>query len=181
MRALLLAEIPSLRAFACSLTHDIVLADDLVQETLLKAWSKMDTFERGTNFSAWLFTILRNAFYSQHRKRRREVEDVDGIYANRVSQPPEQGSRLDFEDFRQALAKLRPNQREALILVGAQGFSYDDAARICGVALGTLKSRISRGRESLAQLLSIEHPHDLGPDNLTMAALGTQTHSVGLH
>ena len=88
----------------------------------------IDRFERGTNLNAWLFTILRNLFHSEYRKRRREVEDPDGSYAGRLKVQPEQGSRLDFEDFRTALAKLPPDQREALLLVGASGFSYEEAA-----------------------------------------------------
>ncbi len=171
LRAQLLAEIPSLRAFARSLTHDGIYADDLVQDTLVRAWSKMDSFEPGTNLSAWLFTILRHSFYSQQRKKQREVEDVDGAFSGGLAHAPEQGSRLDFEDFRKALAKLCPEQREALILIAAQGFSYEDAAGICGVATGTIKSRVSRGRARLEQLLAIEHPQDIGPDRLTMAAL----------
>ncbi len=178
LRTQLLAEIPSLRAFARSLTHDVIHADDLVQDTLVRAWSKIDTFEPGTNLSAWLFTILRNSFYSQQRRKQREVEDVDGIYANRLAHAPEQGSRLDYEDFRKALAQLCPQQREALILIIAQGFSYEQAASICGVLIGTIKSRVSRGRARLAQLLAIEHPQDIGPDCMTMAALRWQPQPI---
>jgi RNA polymerase sigma-70 factor (ECF subfamily) len=119
----LLAAVPSLRAFAISLSGQVDRADDLVQDTLLRALSHIDRFERGTNLNAWLFTILRNLFHSEYRKRRREVEDPDGSYAGRLKAQPEQGSRLDFEDFRTALAKLPPDQREALLLVGASGFS----------------------------------------------------------
>jgi RNA polymerase sigma-70 factor (ECF subfamily) len=178
MRAQLLAEIPSLRAYARSLTHDAVYADDLVQETLIKAWSKMDHFERGTNLPAWLFTILRYTFYSNNRKKRREVEDADGEYASRLAVNPEQGGHLDFTDFQIALGKLCPEQREALLLVAAQGFSYEEAAGICGVLIGTVKSRVSRARVRLAQLLSIEHMEDIGPDRMTMAALRWQPQSI---
>ena len=124
----MLAAVPSLRAFAISLCGNVDRADDLVQETLLRALANIDSFEPGTNMSAWLFTILRNLFRSEYRKRRREVEDADGSYAERLKTQPEQTSQVEFEEFRTALAKLPPDQREALILVGASGFSYEEAA-----------------------------------------------------
>jgi RNA polymerase sigma-70 factor (ECF subfamily) len=164
-------EIPRLRRYARALTRNIDRADDLVQETLLRAMANIQSFQPGTNLSAWLFTILRNLFHSEYRKRRREVEDPDGSYAGRLKVQPEQGSRLDFEDFRSALAKLPPDQREALLLVGAQGFSYEDAAQICGVAVGTIKSRVNRARSRLASLLAVDDVEDLGPDRMTRAAL----------
>ena len=150
----LLAAIPSLRAFAISLCGSPDRADDLVQDTLVKAWSHIDRFERGTNLNAWLFTILRNNFFSDHRKRVREVEDADGSYAATLTTAPDQLSHLDFDDLRQALLKLPTDQREALLLVGAQGFSYEDAAGICGCAVGTIKSRVARGRVALEALLT---------------------------
>ena len=171
IRDQMLAALPSLRAFAISLTNDYTRADDLVQETLMRAWTHIDSFQRGTNLNAWLFTILRNLFHSEYRKRRREVEDVDGTYSGRLTVLPEQGSRLDFEDFRTALAKLPPDQREALLLVGAQGFSYEEAANICGCAIGTIKSRVNRARSRLAAILSVDDVEDLGPDRMTRAAL----------
>jgi len=171
IRDALLAAVPSLRAFAISLCGQVDRADDLVQETLMRAWTHIDSFQRGTNLNAWLFTILRNLFHSEYRKRRREVEDVDGTYSGRLTVLPEQGSRLDFEDFRTALAKLPPDQREALLLVGAQGFSYEEAANICGCAIGTIKSRVNRARSRLAAILSVDDVEDLGPDRMTRAAL----------
>src|SRR5215216_2497544 len=120
----LLGSIPSLRAFAVSLTQNADKADDLVQETLVKAWDKHESFQPGTNLRAWLFTILRNEFYSQLRKRGREVEDVEGAYTARLATQPAQGGHMDMNDFRRALAELPADQREALILVGASGFSY---------------------------------------------------------
>ena len=122
IRDQVLATVPSLRAFAISLCGNIDRADDLVQETLLRALSHIDSFEPGTNMPAWLFTILRNLFRSEYRKRRREVEDADGRYADTLKSHPEQTGRVEFEEFRTALAKLPPDQREALILVGASGF-----------------------------------------------------------
>jgi RNA polymerase sigma-70 factor (ECF subfamily) len=120
---------------------------------------------------AWLFTILRNLFRSEYRKRRREVEDADGRYAETLKSHPEQIGRVEFEEFRVALAKLPADQREALILVGASGFSYDDAAAICGCAVGTIKSRVNRARTRLADLLAIDGVDDFGPDHATRAVL----------
>jgi RNA polymerase sigma-70 factor (ECF subfamily) len=134
----MLAAVPSLRAFAISLSGNVDRADDLVQETLLRAMANIDSFEPGTNMSAWLFTILRNLFRSEYRKRRREVEDADGRHVDSLKSAPQQHSRLEFEEFRRALAKLLPHQREALILVGASGFSYEEAAAVCDCAAGTI-------------------------------------------
>ena len=171
LRDALLSAVPSLRAFAISLCGQVDRADDLVQDTLLRALSNLDRFERGTNLNAWLFTILRNLFHSEYRKRRREVEDPDGSYAGRLKAQPEQGSRLDLEDFRGALGKLPHDQREALLLVGASGFSYDEAAGICECAVGTIKSRVNRARARLSALLAVEDVEDLGPDRMIRAAL----------
>ena len=121
-----------------------------------------------------MFTILRNLFHSEYRKRRREVEDVDGSYALSLRTQPEQTAHLDFQDFQHALAKLPVDQREALILIGAQGMSYDEAAQVCGVAVGTIKSRVNRARNRLAELLGHEDDSDIGPDNITRAAMETR-------
>src|SRR6187431_1322113 len=155
VRDAMLAAVPSLRAFAISLCGNVDRADDLVQETLLRAMANIDSFQPGTNMSAWLFTILRNLFRSEYRKRRREVEDTDGSYAESLKSHPEQHSRVEFEEFRTALAKLPPDQREALILVGASGFSYEEAAQICECAVGTIKSRVNRARNRLADMLGL--------------------------
>ena len=171
LRDAMLAAVPSLRAFAISLSGNIDRADDLVQETLLRAIANIDSFQPGTNMSAWMFTILRNLFRSEYRKRRREVEDTDGSYAESLKSQPEQSSRLEFQEFRTALAKLPPDQREALILVGASGFSYEEAASICDCAVGTIKSRVNRARTRLADLLSIESAEDFGPDQSTRAIM----------
>ena len=171
VRDTILAAVPSLRAFAISLSGNVDRADDLVQETLLRALAHIDSFQPGTNMSAWLFTILRNLFRSEYRKRRREVEDPEGNYAESLKSQPEQPGRVEFREFREALAKLPEEQREALILVGASGFSYDEAAAICGCAVGTIKSRVNRARNRLAQLLSIESLNDFGPDRTTQAIL----------
>ena len=171
VREAMLEAVPSLRAFAISLCGNVDRADDLVQETLLRAWANMGSFQPGTNMPAWLFTILRDLFRSEYRKRRREVEDADGSYADSLKSHPEQQSRVEFEEFRTALAKLPADQREALILVGASGFSYEDAAGICGCAVGTIKSRVNRARTRLADLLAIDSVDDFGPDRATRAVL----------
>lgn len=149
----LVGAIPHLRAFARSFANDPARADDLVQETLVKAWNSRDSFTPGTNFRAWLFTILRNVYFSQHRKLKREVDDPDDQYQNSLSVPPEQYGHLDLADFRAALSLLPSDQREALILVGAEGFSYEETAEICGCAVGTIKSRVNRARNRLVELL----------------------------
>jgi RNA polymerase sigma-70 factor, ECF subfamily len=171
VREAVLAAVPSLRAFAISLCGNVDRADDLVQETLLRALANISSFEPGTNMSAWLFTILRNLFRSEYRKRRREVEDTDGSYAESLKTQPDQTARVEFHEFRSALARLPADQREALILVGASGFSYEEAAGICGCAVGTIKSRVNRARTRLAELLSIESADDFGPDRETRAVL----------
>ncbi len=154
----LVAEIPSLRAFAASLCGSVTLADDLVQDTLLRAWSNSDKFQPGTSLRAWLFKILRNGYYSHYRKRSREVQDTDGIYSERVAITGDQESHLDLVDFRKALATLPPEQREVLTMIGAMGLSYEEAAKICGVAIGTIKSRVNRARVKLTELLGLEGP-----------------------
>ena len=158
----MLATVPSLRVFAISLCRNVDRADDLVQETLLRALTHIDSFRAGTSLPAWLFTILRNVFRSEYRKRRREVEDIDDNYADTLTTQPEQTGHLDFQDLLIALDKLPVDQREALILVGASGCSYGEAAKICDCPVETIKSRIRRGRIRLAQSLAIEWPRDLG-------------------
>lgn len=160
----MLATLPSLRAFAVSLTGKHDKADDLVQDTVMKAWAKQSSFQMGTNIKAWLFTILRNEFYSQMRKRGREVQDSDGIFTERLSVHPSQYGSMDLEDFKKALSQLPDDQREAIILIGASGFSYEEAATICDCAVGTMKSRVSRARSRLSELLQISGEADYGPD-----------------
>jgi RNA polymerase sigma-70 factor (ECF subfamily) len=171
LRSEILAVVPRLRAFAMSLTASADRADDLVQETLVRALSHIDQFKPGTNLRAWLFTILRNQFNSEYRQRRWMAEDPDGIYVGSLKTPAEQGGWLEFQELRVALTKLSPDQREAVILVGASGMSYEEAASICGCAVGTIKSRVNRGRTRLAQLLAIESAEDLGPDMESRAVI----------
>lgn len=152
----LVGHMKTLRAFAMSLTRNAAAADDLVQETVLKAWANMASFEDGTNMRAWLFTILRNTFYSQQRKARREVMDVDGEYAEGVATKPDHDGRLHLRDFRAAFDTLPVEQREVLILVGALQHSYEEAAQMCGVQIGTVKSRLNRGRAALAEAMGLD-------------------------
>jgi len=166
-RAGLRAATPHLRAFAKSLVGDRDRADDLVQDTLLRAWQYRDRFEPGSNLEAWLFTMLRRLFYSEYRKGRREVEDVDGQYAAKVSTPAEQPGCVALADLRSALMRLPDEQREAVLLVGAAGYSYEEAAVICGIKIGTIKSRVNRARRRLAELLGHEDDGDGGPDGET--------------
>jgi RNA polymerase sigma-70 factor, ECF subfamily len=155
MKAELLAAIPRLRVLAISLTRCSDRADDLVQETLLKGWANLARYEPGTSMRAWLLTIMRNAFYTQCRKKH-EVEDRDGTLAAALSTPARQNGHMDFEDFRAAVAQIPAEQREALVLVGGSGFSYREAAAVCGCPIGTVKSRINRARSRLAELLGLE-------------------------
>ena len=171
LRDQILAAIPSLRAFAISLSGNVDRADDLVQETILRAFANIHSFQPGTNMPAWLFTILRNLFRSEYRKRRREVEDADGSFAETLKSHPDQIGRVEFQEFRAALSQLPAEQREALILVGASGFSYEEAADICQCAVGTIKSRVNRARSRLAKLLQVDNLDEFGPDHATRAVL----------
>lgn len=150
------ALIPALRAFAWSLSRNGSDADDLVQDTLIKAWANREKFETGTNLRAWLFTILRNTYYTTLLRRRREVRDETGEHAGRLKSPPTQEWSIAMRDLQAALQKLPDEHREALILVGAAGLSYEEAAEICGCALGTIKSRVNRARARLLRLLDAE-------------------------
>lgn len=162
-KSALIELLPSLRAFARSLAHNPAQADDLVQDTLVKALANVDRFEPGTNLRAWLFTILRNHYYSQLRKSKREIEDADGKFAARLASRPEQDGSVDLEDFKVAFAQLAPDHREVLTLVGASGCSYEEAASICGCAVGTIKSRVNRARKRLADLLGLDEEANVVP------------------
>ena len=177
-RAELIDHLPALRAFALSLTREGAAADDLVQDTIVKAWTNMDKFQAGTNLRAWLFTILRNTFYSARRKTKREVSDSDGIHAARQATRPEHDGRLAMRDFRVAFAQLPDEQREALILVGASGFSYEEAAGMTGVAIGTVKSRANRGRRRLAELLHMENGEDMDMTDQATLAVMASSHTI---
>jgi len=159
-RGALLTQMPTLRGFARSLSKNAVEADDLVQDTLMKAWANRSQFTPGTNLRAWLFTILRNTYYTNVGHRRREVEDVAGEYANGVAIGPTQEWNVAMQSLQTALGKLPDEQREALTLVGGAGMTYEEAAGICHCAVGTIKSRVNRGRARLRDLL--ESDEDAG-------------------
>jgi len=169
-----------LRAFAISLCRNGAQADDLVQETILKAWSNIDRFDPATNLEAWLFTILRNTFYSSLRKTRREVSDSDGIHAAGLFTRPAHDGRLAFGDFQRAFDHLSPEHREVLILVGASGYSCEEAAEMMGVAVGTVKSRANRARRRLAELMQIEEGEDIvaGTDGAVAAVISRSVASA---
>lgn len=161
-RSGLVDAVPNLRAFAYSLCGDQTRADDLVQETLMKGWDKRDSFAEGTNLKAWLFTILRNTYFSQFRKKRREMEDPEEVMASRLSVAPGQQDHVDVKDMMAALKLLPDDQREALLLVAAEGFSYDEAAEISECAVGTVKSRVNRARKRLAELMELDPDDSFG-------------------
>ena len=156
-----LALIPALRAFAWSLCHNGSDADDLVQDTMIKAWTNREKFEIGTNLRAWLFTILRNTYYTAVLRRRREVRDEAGEYAGALKSPPTQDWSIAIHSLQVALRKLPDEHREALVLVGAAGLSYEEAAEICGCALGTIKSRVNRARARLLKIMDAEDATDV--------------------
>lgn len=149
----LTALIPHLRAFARSLCGNAVLADDIAQDAMLKAWKARETFKSGTNMKAWTFTILRNQFYTIKRRSWRATSLEQNVAEDTImaSESPDASVRLN--ELRYALGALSDDQREALILVGASGMSYEEAAEICGVATGTIKSRVSRARKTLEGIM----------------------------
>ena len=157
-RADIIKALPALRTFALSLCGDATRADDLVQEAFARAWANQHRFRPGTNFIAWLFTILRNLFYSDMRKARREVEDADGVHAERLVSPSDQEDSSTLNSVRQRLGLLPAVQREALLLVGAEGFTYEEAADRIGCQVGTVKSRVSRARAALLAELGLTKP-----------------------
>lgn len=156
--------LPALRAFAISLTRNMAAADDLVQDTIVKAWTNIEKFEPGSNLRAWLFRILRNTFFSNVRKHKREVPDPEGVHAGRLFVKPDHDGRLAFAEFRAAFDRLSAEHREALILVGASGYSYEEAAQMIGVAVGTVKSRANRARARLCEMLGLAEGETLVPD-----------------
>jgi len=176
LRLAMLATIPNLRAFAVSLAGNPTHADDLVQTTLLKGIENLDKFEPGTHMRAWLFTILRNQFFTEMRRKRREVDDPDGTISGSLAVMPAQDARLDFTDMQAALSKLSPDQREILLLIGAEGLSYEEAARITGTNIGTVKSRINRARNRMMEILGLERDDDFGPDRLSRSSMSA--HSI---
>jgi RNA polymerase sigma-70 factor (ECF subfamily) len=164
-QAALVDVLPHLRAFARSLTRRREQADDLVNDAVVRALSAAEQFQPGTNFKAWMFTILRNLYYNEGRKNRPVVplEDAEAMVQ---AVPASQQAALEFCDFRRAFWQLSDDHREVLILVGASGLSYEDAAQVCNCAVGTIKSRVSRARSELVEILqndSIKTPRAASP------------------
>jgi RNA polymerase sigma-70 factor (ECF subfamily) len=159
LRTTLAQMLPELRAFARLLAGPPAEADDLLQEALTRMLGGLSRFEPGTNLRAWAYAVLRNTFREQHRQRRRQARREEAARA--AAEPGASGGQEAREELRElsrALARLPPSQREALILVGAQGLSHEEAAVICDVPVGTMKARLSRARRALAVMLSHDAP-----------------------
>ena len=166
----MLAAMPNLRAFAISLCRNGDYAEDLVQDTLLRACTNIMSFTPGTNMLAWLCTILKNHFLSQRRARRGWSEDIDD-HTDSIASKPMQIVYAECHELQAALAKLGPAQREVIVMIGAFGYSYDEAAKACGCPTGTIKSRVNRARAELAQLLSIERSQNFEEDPIIAATI----------
>ena len=168
----LIALIPHMRAFARSLCGNPADADDLAQDAVAKAWKSRDSFQPGTNLKAWTFMILRNQFYSDKRRSWRSQPLDQEVAERTLVAHTNADDALELDDVRQALAMLPDTQREALIMVGAGGFSYEEAAEVMGVAVGTVKSRVSRARADLQAILATgKYDRDGQPPGLAMGAL----------
>ena len=154
LRRQIAATLPDLRAFARFLVRDRVAADDVVQDTVVRALAALGQFEPGTNLKAWLFTILRHQFYEQGRRRKREAVALQARFDAEEAGPAPQLARAEISELQQLIWRLPPLLREALILVGAQEMSHEEAAAICGVPVGTMKARLSRARSGLAALMA---------------------------
>ena len=154
LRGSMLALLPDLRAFARFLAHDRAAADDLVQDTVVRALASLDQFEPGSNLKAWLFTILRNLFFEQARRRQREAAALGAHGLLEEAVPGRQTERSELRDLQRQLWQLPPLLREALVLVGAQELTHQEAALICGVPVGTMRARVSRARTQLARILT---------------------------
>jgi RNA polymerase sigma-70 factor, ECF subfamily len=152
----LLESVPHLRAFARSLCNDAVAADDLVQDTMLRAWKARDSYTANTSFRAWSFTILRNVFYSEKRRSWRSTELAPEIAERTLVASDNPAKGMELVELRNALDHLPDDQREAIILVGAGGMAYEEAAQIVGCAVGTIKSRVSRARKALTAMLDAD-------------------------
>ncbi|ALH81844.1 sigma-70 family RNA polymerase sigma factor [Sphingopyxis macrogoltabida] len=174
-KTLLAAVIPHLRAYGRSLSGNPDLADDLTQDTMVKAWASRDRFERGTSIKAWTFVILRNTFLSQMRRNKFRGEYDEGVVERTLSTPAVQEDSGEMADLQRGLMELPQDQREALILVGAGGMSYEEAANICDCALGTMKSRVSRARAALEEIMAggqfSRKRADAAPASEAMAAI----------
>ncbi len=174
-KAGLVTLIPHLRAFARTLTGDPTAADDLAQDAMMKAWDARNSFEMGTNMKAWTFMILRNQFYSEKRRSWRQSQLDQEAAERTLVAIDDPAAPVALDELRQGLAMLPSEQREALVLVGAGGFAYEEAAEICNCAVGTVKSRVSRARRALQSIL------DRGAYDRDGAAAGEAMGSILAH
>jgi RNA polymerase sigma-70 factor (ECF subfamily) len=147
--------LPKLRAYALVLTRSASDADDLVQDALLRAWRFRSGYTDGTNLKAWLFRILRNEFLNRLQAKKNTVEDVDGQFAARLVSKPEQDFQLQYGELMEGMGQLSPETREALLLTVGEGYTYEEAAALCDCPVGTIKSRVNRGRQFLIEHLSL--------------------------
>jgi RNA polymerase sigma-70 factor (ECF subfamily) len=157
-KAELVALLPKLRGHAMALTGSASAADDLIQDTMVRAWRFREGFQEGSNMSAWVNKILRNTFYTAAVAQKHVVQDVDGKYAAQLSCKPEQEWRVKYGELMSAIRLLTPEARDALLLVVAEGMSYEEAAEVAGCPVGTMKSRVNRARERLAELIDVDLP-----------------------
>lgn len=165
------AEIPRLRRYARALTRDAVTADDLVQDCLTRALGKLHLWQEGSDLRAWLFTILHNQYVNHIRRSVREGATVAFNESEpMLSRAPQQGKRLELRDLDRAIAKLPMEQRSVVLLVGLEGMRYEEVAAVLGVPVGTVRSRLSRGREALRRLTGAEHGLATGPDRAVAAS-----------
>jgi RNA polymerase sigma-70 factor (ECF subfamily) len=155
IEAELIALLPTARRFAFFLAGSSGRAEDVLQDTMIRAWENAHRFQAGTNLKAWVFTILRNVHYSELRKSHRPVHSFGYVNAFEPAVPPNQDANLEFGEFDRIFRRLSNTQRQALFLVGANGLSYEESARMCGCPVGTMKSRVSRGRSELRRALAI--------------------------
>jgi RNA polymerase sigma-70 factor (ECF subfamily) len=176
-RDAMLGAIPQLRAYAVSLSRNEQQADDLVQEALLRACDNISHFEPGTNMTAWLITILRNHFYSEYRRRITQMQNIDGLHASPPVTKANQSAYSEYVELCGALGTLPPQMREALLLIAEAGLTYEEAALVCGCAVGTVKSRVHRGRARLAAILSVEYPHCFEEDRVSAAVMSHAEHA----
>jgi RNA polymerase sigma-70 factor, ECF subfamily len=154
----LVALMPRLRGYAMALTGSASEADDLVQDTLVRAWRFRDSFQDGSNLKAWVCKILRNTFYTGAVAKRNTVQDVEGKFAARLACDPDQEWRLQYSELMEALGALTQDARDSLLMVVAGGLSYEEAAEIAGCPVGTMKSRVNRAREHLAEMVQADFP-----------------------
>lgn len=166
----LVSALPHLRAFARGLSGRPDFADDLVQEAAIKAWSARARYTPGTSMKAWTFAILRNHYLSELRRNRRQADYDPDLAERLLVMDADQEDRLHLTDMQTALQKLSADRREALLLVGASGFTYEEAANICDCAIGTMKSRVARARAELGRLLEAEPDSALGEEAAPKAA-----------